>query len=109
MHSFQPKINTTSKRHDLVALAINDKREEELPNIGIIRIEDSENGEIISLNTGNKNLRESFKTETASHRDKIRRLFVQNGVDFLELRTGEPYQLVLKQFFSNRERRAIHS
>ena len=109
MEVLRPKIGTTSRRHDLVSLAINDKREEELPNIGILRVEDSEDGEIVSLNTGSKTLRESFKVETIVQRDKMRRLFTQQGVDFLELKTDEPYQFVLKQFFSNREQRAIRS
>ena len=109
MEVLRPKIGTTSRRHDLVSLAINDKREEELPNIGILRVEDSEDGEIVSLNTGSKTLRESFKAETIVQRDKMRRLFTHQGVDFLELKTDEPYQFVLKQFFSNREQRAIRS
>lgn len=107
LDALRPKISTTSKRHDLVTLAIKDQREEELPNIGMIRIEDSENGDIITLNTGSKKIRETFKAEAASQRDEMKRLFTQHGIDFLELKTGEPYQPVLQQFFSNRERRAI--
>ncbi len=103
---FRPKINTTSKRHDLVTLAINDQRETELPNIGKIRIEDSEVGEVVMLNTGSKKVRETFKATAINQRDEMRRLFTQFGIDFLELKTGEAYHPILKQFFSNRERRA---
>lgn len=102
----KPKISTTSMRHDLVALAINDAREGELPNIGTIRIEDAENGNIVSLNTGSKKVREAFKSKTDTLRDNVRRLFAKQGIDLLELNTGESYQPILKQFFSNRERRA---
>ena len=101
----KPKISTTSMRHDLVALAINDTREGELPNIGTIRIEDAENGDIVSLNTGSKKVREAFKAKTDTLRDNVRRLFAKQGIDLLELNTGESYQPILKQFFSNRERR----
>ncbi len=109
LETLKPKISTTSKRHDLVALAINDQREEELPNIGMIRIEDSESGDVITLNTGSKKIRENFKAEAASLRTEMKRLFAQHGIDFLELKTGEPYQPILKQFFSTREQRAIRS
>jgi len=102
----KPKISTTSMRHDLVALAINDAREGELPNIGTIRIEDAENGDIVSLNTGSKKVRDAFKAKTDTLRDNVRRLFAKQGIDLLELNTGESYQPILKQFFSNRERRA---
>ena len=102
----KPKISTTSMRHDLVALAINDAREGELPNIGTIRIEDAENGDIVSLNTGSKKVREAFKAKTDTLRDNVRRLFAKQGIDLLELNTGESYQPILKQFFSSRERRA---
>ncbi len=105
----KPKISTTSKRHDLVTLAINDQREEELPNVGMIRIEDSESGDVITLNTGSKKIRENFKAEAASQRTEMKRLFTQHGIDFLELKTGEPYQPILKQFFSTREQRATRS
>ena len=102
----KPKVSITSMRHDLVALAINDAREGELPNIGTIRIEDAENGNIVSLNTGSKKVREAFKSKTDTLRDNVRRLFAKQGIDLLELNTGESYQPILKQFFSNRERRA---
>lgn len=109
LEGLRPKFSTTSKRHDLVAMAINDRREEELPNIGMIRIEDAENGDLITLNTERKKIRETFCVEAARQRAEIRRLFTHHGIDFLELKTGESYQPALQQFFSNRERRATRS
>ncbi len=99
------KIRTSSGRHDLVTMSINDKSEEVLPSVGMIRIEDSESGEIVSVPCGNKLLRDSYRSEALRQREDLRRFFSRQGVDFLELKTGERYELVIKQFFSNRERR----
>jgi uncharacterized protein (DUF58 family) len=100
-----PKLRSTSRRHDLVAIAVNDRREETLPDIGILHIEDAETGEIVAINTGRKSVRESFAREASEQRTLLRSTFRRGGIDFLELRTGEPYQPPLSNFFQTRERR----
>src|SRR6266705_3568289 len=57
---FSRALNITSRRHDFIAIQIEDQREESLPNIGIITLEDAETGEQIELNTGDRETRSRF-------------------------------------------------
>ena len=105
VESLRPKLRSTSRRHDLIAVAVNDRREETLPDVGILHIEDAETGEIVALNTGRKSVRESFARQADEQRKLLRSTFHRVGIDFLELRTGETYLPSLYQFFQTRERR----
>ena len=53
-------VRQTNRRHDLIALHIEDPREKELPNVGIIALEDAETGEIIELDTASASVRKRF-------------------------------------------------
>src|SRR5665213_2812390 len=57
---FSRALTITSRRHDLIAIRIDDLREETLPNVGIITLEDAETGEQIEINTGDRQIRTRF-------------------------------------------------
>src|SRR6266513_1297495 len=57
---FSRALNITSRHHDFIAIQIEDQREESLPSIGIITLEDAETGEQIELNTGDRGTRSQF-------------------------------------------------
>jgi len=105
VEGLRPKLRSTGRRHDLIAVAVNDRREETLPDVGILHIEDAETGEIVAINTGRRSVRESFARQAAGQRTLLRGTLRRAGIDFLELRTGETYLPSLYQFFQTRERR----
>jgi uncharacterized protein (DUF58 family) len=95
----------TNRRHDLIAVQIVDPHEKELPNVGILALEDAETGEVLELDTASAAVRRQFK-EMALDRD--RRLMSDlrsEGVDTLQLQTDSPYLPALQRFFKVRERR----
>jgi uncharacterized protein (DUF58 family) len=98
-------MRQTNRRHDLVAVHIEDPREKELPNVGVLALEDAETGEIIELDTANARIRKRFNELSV---ERVRRLvndFRAEGVDTLELKTDAPYMPALQRFFKTRERR----
>ena len=105
LESFRKKLQITNKRHDAIAVAVNDPREEELPNIGFITIEDAETGEQVELNTGSRAVREQYNKVATEQRSELKRAIKSAGVDMLEISTNQPYIVALKQFFSNRKGR----
>ena len=109
IEAMKPKLRSTARRHDLIGVAVNDRREMELPNIGIIQIEDAETGELVEINTGKKSVREAFAAEAEFQRRALRATLVSNGIDFLELSTGEAYIPSLQSFFKNRSKRLLAS
>jgi hypothetical protein len=83
-------------------MPIEDRRERELPDLGIVAVEDAETGELIELDTRNPEVRRRF-TEIAENRAMLlRRAFNAEAVDSLRLETNQPYVADLKAFFKNR-------
>ena len=101
----RPKLKITNQHHDVVAISVNDPREWEIPDIGLLTIEDSETGEQVELDTRADNIRNGFSQLANERREELRRMIHSSGVDFLELSTDRPYLPVLLSFFGSRERR----
>ena len=103
--ALQRAIRLTQTRHDLVAMHIQDRREHELPDVGLLAIEDAETGEMLELSTSNPKVRARFAEISRRNVEALRRTLNAEAVDSLELETGESYVPPLMQFFKTRERR----
>jgi uncharacterized protein (DUF58 family) len=103
--AYQRELVSASRRHDLIALPVVDPREETLPAIGRVTLEDAETGEQIEINTSRQSVREAFAAQALERRAARDRILRQAGVDAIELRTGEDYVPALRAFFRRRERR----
>jgi uncharacterized protein (DUF58 family) len=100
---FSRALTITSRRHDLIAIRIDDEREEVLPDIGLITLEDAETGEQIEINTGDRRTRTRFNEAARARRDEITRTLRRNNIDDISLRTGDDYLPALRAFFKQRE------
>ena len=98
-------MRQTNRRHDLVAVHIEDARERTLPNLGVLALQDSETGAVIELDTADPKVRSRFERETAGRVRNLVNDFRAEGVDTLELDTNAPYLPALQRFFKTRERR----
>jgi uncharacterized protein (DUF58 family) len=96
-----------SRRHDLIAVHIEDPREQELPNVGLIALEDAETGEIVELDTASASVRKRFKTQSLERSRGLVKDFATEGVDTLQLSTDAPYLPALRRFLKTRERRRV--
>ncbi len=105
LDGLRPKLQITNRHHDLVAVSVNDPRERELPDIGLLTVEDSETGEQVELDTTRADIRNGFSELASKRRDELRRAIFSSGVDLLELSTDRPYLPMLLNFFRSRERR----
>lgn len=102
---FSRELAVSGRRHDFIALHIQDEREENLPNVGIITLEDAETGEQIEINTGDRTTRARFNALAEAQRTELNRTLRRNNIDAVSLRTGENYLPALRSFFKQRERR----
>ena len=98
-------MRQTNRRHDLVAVHIEDARERTLPNLGVLALQDSETGAVIELDTADPKVRSRFEREAAERVRSLVNDFRAEGVDTLELDTNAPYLPALQRFFKSRERR----
>ncbi len=102
---FKRSLRVASKRHDVIALVVEDRREAELPRVGLLELEDAETGERVLLDTGDPRVREEYAARALDAREERDRTFRLAGVDSISVRTGEPYVEALLRFFRMRERR----
>jgi uncharacterized protein (DUF58 family) len=103
---FGRALAVAGRRHDVIALRVRDRREEELPPVGLMELEDAETGDRLLVNTSDPRFREAFERRTAEDRDRLNRAFRRGNVDVVDLRPGEPYVRPLMRFFKERARRA---
>jgi uncharacterized protein (DUF58 family) len=102
---YERPISIAAKRHDLIAISVSDPRERELAAVGIMELEDPESGEMISVDTGDRGVREAF-SKIARRREAERDdFFKARGIDCIKVNTAEPYMGALLSFFRSRERR----
>ncbi|MCA9309974.1 MAG: DUF58 domain-containing protein [Phycisphaerales bacterium] len=98
-------LRLTNRRHDLVAIRVEDPREQELPRVGMIELEDAESGRRRILDTSSRRVRREYAARAIRLRDEYTRLMRRCGCDHVLVRTGEPYLHTLIQLFRRREHR----
>jgi uncharacterized protein (DUF58 family) len=102
---FKRQLQIVNRRHDLTAVSIEDRREYELPRVGLMEVQDLETGKTVLVDTCDKRAMRDFQRRTAIASEMRRRMMQSVGVDLLELRTGEPYLPPLLKLFRKREGR----
>ena len=95
----------TGRRHDLIAVRLTDPREEELPSVGLLEIEDAETGQRLLLDTGSRRVREAYHEAAARRREAVRQLARHARTDLIEVSTDGGHLDALIRFFRLRERR----
>jgi len=103
--NFEKSLRVLSKRHDLIALSIIDPRENHMPNVGLIELEDAETGEIIRLDTGSAAVRQKYEALGRKRSLHLKDMFRSMDIDHTEIITGRDYVKELVWFFRSRERR----
>lgn len=100
------KLQVTNRRHDVIAVSVTDPREETLPDVGRICIEDAETGEVVEIDTGNARVREAYARQSRERRESTAARIRSLGVDLLEFINGENWMPALVAFFQNRRQRS---
>lgn len=99
------EIGQTNVRHDLVAVHLHDPREIELPDAGVVTLEDSETGAIYTLDAARPVLRDAYARQAEARISNLDRSLAECGVDTLRVTTGEDFAPRLQRFFEQRRRR----
>ena len=102
---FDRPLKIASKRHDLVALRIHDTREDNLPNVGLVPMQDAETEEMVFVDTSSKNIRDLFMKNRTSKITALKKLLPVSGVDLIDISTGTDYVRPLINFFKTRGKR----
>ncbi len=99
---FEEALRIASNKHDVVALKIYDPVESSIPDIGLVKVLDSETGKEKWIDTSSKYVRESYRSWWESHMLTVRNIFRRCQVDNTEMRTDLDYVQPLINLFEKR-------
>jgi uncharacterized protein (DUF58 family) len=102
---FDKQMKITSRKHDLVNIFINDRLENELPDLGLMPLKDAETGSSTLVDTSSKKVREAYRSKRARRKEMQRNKFMRMKIDTVELNTNESYVRPLMNFFHRRMHR----
>ena len=100
---FGDALMVTSRRHDVTAISVTDPREVALPTVGLLELEDAETGEIMIIDTYDRNVTRGFATLTDGDRKRRTELFRGAGVGEIDIRTDASYVDPIVRHFRARE------
>ena len=102
---FSKPLKIASKKHDIVGVRIHDKRESEMPNIGLVPMQDMETDKLVYVDTSDKEIRLNYSKTRSQKIKDLNKTFETNGVDLVQISTGEDYVKPLVNFFKRRGKR----
>ncbi len=102
---FEQTIRIAARKHDLIALRVTDKRENELPPIGLVKFRDAETGKMHWVDTSSSDTRAFYRYWIEKKTEQLNGVFSRNGVDNAMLFTDEDYVKPLMKLFRKREAR----
>ncbi|MDR2171839.1 MAG: DUF58 domain-containing protein [Planctomycetaceae bacterium] len=97
-------ISILASKHDLIALRLFDKRENEFPNVGLITLEDAETGEIIEIDAANANVRKQLALLQKKSENQIAETLKRCRVDQMNIETSQDYLKDLLRLFRQRKK-----
>jgi uncharacterized protein (DUF58 family) len=98
-------LRRLAARHEVVAIAVEDPRERNLPEAGWLDLADAETGQRVLLDTGNRRLRDRIRALNERRREERARILAATGVDSVTLSTGSDYAIPLRRAFALRAQR----
>lgn len=103
--NFEKQHKITNRKHDLVNIMVNDRFEDELPDVGLVSLRDAETGEQIMVDTSSRKVRTYYKKRRREKLTGLKEYLRKNRMDSVELYTNESYVKPLMNFFQRRVKR----
>ncbi|MCH7589160.1 MAG: DUF58 domain-containing protein [Chloroflexi bacterium] len=106
---WERRLNSLGRRHDLVPIRLWDPREVELPDVGLLLLEDSESGTQLTVDTRDKKFRRRFKEVAERREAELNRTFKRAGLEAMDLSTEEDLVRAILRFAALRKLRGKRS
>ena len=100
--NYAKELRVMHKKHDIVSIMIVDEREQEIPDVGLIELEDEETGEQMLVDTSDDSFREEYCKITKKHETDLAKKLGKIGVGFAKVLSNEPYEIPLRKLFRHR-------
>lgn len=99
---YHDALRVAAKRHDVIGVQVYDQRDEQLPKVGLIQLQDAETGKMVVLNTNDAYSQYKYNQQFKKILDDAKVSFRKAGADLIQLSTGQDYVKLLQQFFIRR-------
>jgi uncharacterized protein (DUF58 family) len=99
---FDKQLRITNQKHDLVSIIINDKYEDELPDLGLVKMKDAETGAEKIVDTSSTKVRKAYKINRMKQKAYLHDMMLKMKIDAVEVKTNESYVKPLMNFFQRR-------
>lgn len=100
--NYEKQLKTINRKHDLVNIVIRDRLEDTLPELGLLRLQDPETGQMTVVDTSSNTVRKAYQIERKKQREMLLTFFRKHRMDHVELYTNESYVKSLSGFFQRR-------
>lgn len=101
---FEEALSVTGRKHDMIGIKVYDVMDMQLPEVGLLEVEDAETGLRKWIDTGDALLRQRYQADFFAHTEYCKNAFLRAGCDLLHVRTGDDYVKVLQKFFIGRNK-----
>ena len=102
---FEKSLRILKNRHEVILVNVSDVRESDIPDIGYVLLEDGETGEQFLLDTSDKGFRERYADIVRQRSEALSERMKRLKVDMINIRTDQPFEIPMRQFFRMKERR----
>lgn len=104
-HDYFKSMNIANRKHDLASVQIYDKRDAEMPNVGLVKFKDLENDEEVWIDTSLKSVRSAYAKNWYQQQQKLGETVAKCGVDLVSISTDEDFVKALLGLFRRRATR----
>jgi uncharacterized protein (DUF58 family) len=102
---YEKILKAVGKKHDLIGVILDDRRENELPDVGLIKLADAETGQERWIDSSSKRVKNAMRKTREEAINRRNSMFLTSRLDRINVQTGKDYIKPLVQFFRVRERR----
>ena len=102
---YESLLRATARHHDMVCVPVGDPAERNLPDVGLVELEDPETGELALVDTSSAKVRKAFAERAEAEEEELRRFFLKTGIDTLSISTDRPYIDAVRSLFKRRARK----
>ncbi|MEL6811101.1 MAG: DUF58 domain-containing protein [Bacteroidota bacterium] len=99
---YSDTLKIVAKKHDVTGIRVYDRREEEIPNLGMVQMQDEETGELMLVNTSSKSVRRNYNKFYKERVAEFNDAFMKSGAGVLSCRVDESYVKKLLGYFKRR-------
>lgn len=100
---YDQSLRLLGRKHDVIAVVVGDRAEEELPNVGVLEVQDAETGEILTVDTSSRQFRDSYANELKKRFEAREKMLRQAQVDRVDIDASGNYVDPLISFFTRRK------